>query len=61
MEKDEILIEPAVMKKTGIGGVEINSIAMPAEIETSPSECLKWESPEWAQMVKITEMLFSDI
>lgn len=54
VEEKEILRELDVMKKAGIGGVEINPIAMPDGVEQTADECLTWGSPEWAQMVKIT-------
>jgi len=49
----EILRELDVLKKAGIGGVEINPIAMPAEAALADTECLSWGSDEWANMVKI--------
>jgi hypothetical protein len=52
----EILRELDVMKAAGIGGVEINTIAMvdavPAETLTS-FPALTWLSPEWNRMVRV--------
>ena len=53
--EDEILRELDVMKAGGIGGIEINTIAM---LEAVPREslaglkALDWLSPEWNRMVK---------
>jgi len=52
VEEKEILRELDVMKKAGIGGVEINTIAMPDEANVDRTGCLKWGSPEWANMIK---------
>jgi hypothetical protein len=51
----EILRELDVMKDAGIGGVEINPIAMPANaMDDAAKQCtpLVWLSPEWNKMVK---------
>ena len=52
----EILRQLDVMKAAGIGGVEINSVAMPPEAPAESRKlfrALDWLSPEWNQMVKI--------
>ena len=43
------------MKAAGIGGVEINSIAFPAESigDTLGLKQIEWLSPEWLQMVEV--------
>lgn len=52
----ELLRELDVMRAAGIGGVEINTIAMvdavPAETLT-PFPALTWLSPEWNRMVRV--------
>ncbi len=53
VEKNEILRELDLMKQAGIGGIEINPIAMPYEVNPKKSGCLEWGSPEWANMVKV--------
>lgn len=53
LEEKEILRQLDVMKEGGIGGVEINSIAFPAEADPMDIPSLQWLSPEWIQMVKV--------
>lgn len=53
VEADEIKRELAVMKKAGIGGVEINSIAMPPHAKNIDAKPLQWAGKEWINMVKI--------
>jgi hypothetical protein len=53
VEANEIKRELAVMKEAGIGGVEINSIAMPPEAQKRNAEQLQWAGKEWISMVKI--------
>jgi hypothetical protein len=53
VEADEIKRELAVMKEAGIGGVEINSIAMPPEAQKTDAEQLQWAGKEWIGMVKV--------
>ena len=50
LTKKEILRELDVMKAAGIGGVEINPIAMPDQVE-NPPEGLVWLSEEWCEMI----------
>ncbi|MBS3777590.1 MAG: hypothetical protein KGY70_20520, partial [Bacteroidales bacterium] len=47
IEADEIKRELDSMKKAGIGGVEINPIAMPDEAKDIGTEPVKWLSEEW--------------
>jgi hypothetical protein len=54
LEKDEIIRQLTVLQKTGIGGVEINPIAMPEEATKIGTEPLKWLSNEWNEMLKFT-------
>jgi hypothetical protein len=53
VETDEIKRELAVMKKAGIGGVEINSIAMPPHAQKTEAKPLQWAGKEWINMVKV--------
>jgi hypothetical protein len=53
VEADEIKRELAVMKEAGIGGVEINSIAMPPHAQKTEARPLQWAGKEWINMVKI--------
>jgi len=53
VEADEIKRELAVMKKAGIGGVEINSIAMPPHAKKTDARPLQWAGKEWINMVKV--------
>ena len=51
----EVLRELDLMKTAGIGGVEINTIEMPAQSIPGMLEsvrCLQWLSPEWNQVVR---------
>ena len=52
IEVDELERELDVMKAAGIGGVEINPIAMPVEGEPFDHACYEWLSPEWNERVK---------
>jgi len=53
VEANEIKRELAVMKEAGIGGVEINSIAMPPQAKNTGANQLQWAGKEWIKMVKI--------
>ena len=53
VEADEIKRELAVMKKAGIGGVEINSIAMPPHAKDTGAKQLQWAGKEWISRVKV--------
>jgi hypothetical protein len=53
----EILRELDLLKDAGIGGVEINTIAMPTSAVPGTLEgqrCLEWLSPEWNRVVRVT-------
>ncbi len=47
----EIIREIELLEKAGIGGVEINPIAMPSHANAMGSEQLEWLSPGWNEMV----------
>jgi hypothetical protein len=49
----EILRELDLMKAAGIGGVEINPVAMPGGASPSATEPLVWLSPEWNRMAGV--------
>ncbi len=50
--KKEILRELDLLKAAGVGGVEINPIAMPEWSPPIPTPALKWLSPRWNKMVR---------
>ncbi len=56
VEADEIKRELAVMKEAGIGGVEINSIAMPPHAKKTDAKQLQWAGNEWINMVKVASL-----
>jgi len=47
----EIIRQLDVLHKAGIGGVEINPIAVPQECDTSGTKALTWLSPEWNRIL----------
>lgn len=51
--EQEIQRELDVLKKAGIGGVEINPIAMPEDAVDIGAKPLVWLTPEWNHMVKV--------
>ena len=53
LSKKEILRQLDVMKAGGIGGVEINSIALAGDADTMGIPDMQWLSPEWIEMVKV--------
>jgi len=53
LEAEEIRRELAVMKKAGLGGVEINPIQMRTENDNLGIKALSWAGPEWCEMVQI--------
>ncbi|HKJ69142.1 MAG TPA: glycosyl hydrolase, partial [bacterium] len=53
INEEEILRELDVLHEAGIGGVEINPIAMPPTAVDIGAEPLEWLSPEWNRMVKV--------
>lgn len=53
VEADEIKRELDSMKKAGIGGVEINPIAMPDEAKDIGTEPVKWLSEEWNKLLAL--------
>jgi len=53
VEASELKRELKVMKEAGIGGVEINSIAMPPQAVPTGALALQWAGREWCEMVKV--------
>jgi len=53
VEAGELKRELQVMKEAGIGGVEINSIAMPPHAAPTGTPALQWAGREWSEMVKV--------
>tara|TARA_R110002050_G_scaffold187015_2_gene321418 strand:- start:80268 stop:83099 length:2832 start_codon:yes stop_codon:yes gene_type:complete len=56
LEKEEIIRQLDVLQKAGIGGVEINPIAMPGEANDLGIEPLTWISKEWNEMFKFASL-----
>jgi len=56
LEAEEIKRELTVLKDAGIGGVEINPIAMLPENDNLGIEALEWGSPQWSEMVKTASL-----
>jgi len=54
IESDEIIRELDILKKAGIGGVEINPIAMPKDAKNIGTEPVKWLSKEWNELLVLT-------
>lgn len=48
----EILRQLDILSAAGVGGVEINPIAMPEEAAKTDAEAILWLSPQWNQMLK---------
>ncbi|MDR0348225.1 MAG: glycoside hydrolase family 2 [Tannerella sp.] len=53
LSEQEIIRQLDVMKAGGIGGVEINPIALPVENDPMGIPSIEWLSPEWIEMVKV--------
>ncbi len=53
VEAGELKRELKVMKEAGIGGVEINSIAMPPQAVPTGAPALQWAGREWCELVKV--------
>jgi len=53
LQSEEIKRQIELLHDAGIGGVEINPIAMAAENPDIGVESLEWLSPEWNNMIKI--------
>jgi len=51
--EEELLRELDVLAEAGVGGVEINPIAMPAGASVTEAEALEWLSPEWNRMAAV--------
>ncbi|HYH55670.1 MAG TPA: glycosyl hydrolase, partial [Anseongella sp.] len=53
LEEKEILRELNVMKKAGIGGVEINPIRLPGDTDDLGIKPIEWLSEEWIAMLQV--------
>ncbi len=53
VEKEELVRELRLMKKAGIGGVEINPIAFPSTGDDLGIKSLTWLSDEWIEMLNV--------
>ena len=53
LDENEILRELDIMKKMGLGGVEINSIRFPDEADTLGYKVMPYLSDDWARMVRV--------
>ena len=56
LQKAEIVRQLDVLKKAGIGGVEINPIAMPEQADDLGIEPLTWISKEWNEMLRFAAL-----
>lgn len=56
LQQEEIVRQLDVLQKAGIGGVEINPIAMPEEADDLGIEPLTWISEEWNEMLKFATL-----
>ncbi|MCC5929003.1 MAG: hypothetical protein JJU28_07140 [Cyclobacteriaceae bacterium] len=54
LDKEEIIRQLDILKEAGIGGVEINPIAMPNGAIDIGAQPLTWLSREWNEMLKFT-------
>ena len=53
VEAEELIRELHVLKKAGIGGVEINPISLPYGADLHGKKPLKWLSKEWIDMLRV--------
>ncbi|HDR50579.1 MAG TPA: hypothetical protein ENN90_03015 [Mariniphaga anaerophila] len=56
LQKKEIVRQLDVLHKAGIGGLEINPIAMPEEADDMGIELLIWRSKEWNEMLQFAAL-----
>jgi hypothetical protein len=56
LQKEEIVRQLDVLQKAGLGGVEINPIAMPEEADDMGIEPLTWISREWNEMLEFATL-----
>jgi len=54
LSKEEISRELRLMKNAGIGGIEINPIAMPEQAENLVGEEIAWISDQWIEYLEFT-------
>ncbi|MBK8978187.1 MAG: hypothetical protein IPM29_19970 [Planctomycetes bacterium] len=53
IDADDIRREVALLAAAGVGGVEINPIALPAEASPGGTEAVAWLTPEWNRLVRL--------
>ena len=53
VSSDEVIRELDVLRRAGIGGVEINPIKFPAEADPLDTRALTWMSDEWISVLKV--------
>jgi hypothetical protein len=56
LQKEEIVRQLDMLHNAGIGGVEINPIAMPEEADDLGIEPLTWNSKEWNEMLRFAAL-----
>lgn len=61
LSKEEIVRELKLMKEAGIGGIEINPIAMPEAAENLVYEEVRWLSDEWIEYLEFTIKQANDL
>jgi len=54
IEKSEIVRELQLLKRAGMGGVEINPIKFPLRANDMSEHSVKWLSPEWVELLQFT-------
>ncbi|MBU1822899.1 MAG: hypothetical protein KKG00_15535 [Bacteroidetes bacterium] len=54
LDKNELSRQLTVMQEAGLGGVEINPIAMPEEAKDVGTKPVEWLSKEWNEYLKFT-------
>ena len=54
VEAKELIRELHLLKEAGIGGVEINPIALPSTDDDAGKHSLYWLSDEWIEMLQVT-------
>ncbi len=61
LSKEEIVRELKLMKDAGIGGVEINPIKMPDQVENPSGKAVSWLSDEWIEFLEYTIQQAKDL
>jgi hypothetical protein len=61
LSREEIVRELKLMKEAGIGGIEINPIKMPDQVENPTGKALTWLSDEWIEYLEFTVQQAKDL